>query len=581
MMKSLRCGFMALALFGGLGGASPRAESGESAGAAESPTFGEHIAPILFANCVSCHRPGEIAPMSFTSYEETRPWVKSIRKAVADRTMPPWKAVPGVGGPWANDPSLSQTEIDTIVRWAEQGAPAGDLAKVPPLPLSQDPNSWKYGEPDVVAVFEEISVPAESDGYWGPTVPVTIPEGAWLRGIEIIPSNPAVAHHIVIYAGDYETMGTTARRDAEGKSYRDGVLKPKGEGHAAAPDQGIAGNAMLGARGAGGSNASMAKEGFGRPLPKNVNKLTGEFHFYNASDKEAKCRVKVGLHFGEGELQKVVHLHAPANFNIYIEPGKEGVESWGYHVFDQDVYLTSMTPHFHILGRDMTYFAVYPDGRRETLLETRDLDFNWQTAYTLAEPKLLPKGTRVEFLGHWRDPGTSPDHPVKKPVIYGPAAFDEMAFVIINYYPAEGKEEKPPQWTRRVKEYLEWFPSPDHHEGTAKNGMLGVPAIMTVKEGGAPTLRVAMPALLGHGLLEIKFTEAKWNGRNFTATTPPGGFFGGTVTMEGVMADTGPEATAIAFTDLAADMGGITANPWTFKTKAAQQAERRAGSSGE
>ncbi len=553
------------------------------AGDVQEPTYAEHVAPIIFNNCVSCHRPGEIAPMSFTSYDESRPWAKSIRKTVSERSMPPWKAKSGVGGPWANDPTLSQAEIDTIVKWVEQGAPAGDLAKTPALPDFPDPNGWKYGEPDVVAVFEEIVVPAESDGYFGPTVPVTIPTGAWLRGIEIIPSNPAVAHHIVIYAGDYETMGTTSRRDAEGKSYRDvkpGESKPAGEAHAAAPDQGIAGNAMLGARGAGGSNASMAKDGFGRPLPPKVDKLTGEFHFYNSTDKDAKCQVKVGLHFGEGELQKVVHLHAPANFNIYIEPGKEGVESSGYHVFDQDVYLVSMTPHFHILGRDMTYSAVYPDGKRETLLETADLDFNWQTAYTLKDPKLLPKGTRVEFLGHWRDPATSPDHPVKKPVIYGAAAFDEMAFGIINYYPAEGKEEKPAQWTKRVKEYLEWFPSPDNHEGTAKSGMLGVPAVMTMKEGGAPTLRVAMPALLGHGLLEIRFTDAKWDGKNFTATTPPGGFFGGTVTMQGVMAMTGPEATAIRFSDLAMDLGGLTATPWTFKTKAAQQAERNGATAG-
>lgn len=553
---------------------NPRAE------VPEAPTYAEHVAPIVFANCVGCHRPGEIAPMSFTNYEETRPWAKSLRKSVSERTMPPWGADPHVGGPWANDISLEQDEIDTILRWVDAGAPSGDLAKVPAPPAPRDPNDWKAGEPDLVAEFEEIMVPAESDGYWGPTTPVTVPEGAWLQGIEIVPSNPAVAHHIVIYAGDYETMGRTARRDSEGKSYKEGVLEQANEAHAE-PSQGIAGDAMLGARGAGPGGATMLPDGFGRPLPPNTTKLTGEFHFYNASAEPQPCKVKVGLYFGKGELQKYMHLHAPANFNIYIEPGKEGVETSGYHVFDQDTYLVSMTPHFHILGRDMTYTVIYPDGRREDVLRCPDLDFDWQIAYVLKEPKLLPKGSRIEFVGHWRDPATSPDHPVAKPVIYGPAAFDEMAFGIVNYYVADGVRERPPQWARRVSEFLKWFPDPNHYEGTAKGGLLGAPAVLTLPEGGAPILRVAMPVpLLGHSLLRIDFPNAEWDGKAFKATSHPGGFFGGTVAMEGAMTEHGPEATSIKFSDLAADLGGIVDVPWSFRTKAAQEAERAARSSG-
>ncbi|MBI1785754.1 cytochrome c, partial [Candidatus Sumerlaeota bacterium] len=122
--RVVRAAFLITSLTGNAGvwaaeGSSPPA----------SPTFAGDIAPIIYTKCVSCHRPGEIAPMSFTSYEETRPWAKSIRKSVSERKMPPWKAEPGIGGPWLHDPSLSQEEIDTIARWVDQGAPAGDLAK--------------------------------------------------------------------------------------------------------------------------------------------------------------------------------------------------------------------------------------------------------------------------------------------------------------------------------------------------------------------------------------------------------------------------------------------------------------------
>lgn len=533
------------------------------AGVPDQPTFTRDVAPILFENCTGCHRPGEIGPMPFQSYTDVRPWAKSIKEQVVRRKMPPWGADPS-HGIWANDVSLSEDEIETIARWVDRGAPMGDPADRPPLPEYPDPNAWKLGEPDVIVEFEAITVPALSDGYWGPTAPLRVEEGQWIRGIEIIPSNPSVAHHIVIYAGDYAMSSATARRDADGKSYRE----EKQEG---APEDGIAGGMMLGSRGAGGQPGFLP-DGVGRPLRK-VDKLTGEFHFYNQEDFDQTCSVKVGLHFGRGEMQKEIALNAPSDFNVYIPYGEEGVQARGYYVFDQDAYLYTLTPHFHILGRDMTYTAVYPDGSRETLLHTPDLDFNWQIAYRFAEPKFVPAGTRVEMVGHFRNPADSPDHQPDQPVLWGYAAFDEMAFGIMTFWPAEGVAMRPPKWLTRIDEYMTMFPDPKHHRGTIQVGFLRVPAVLTIADGETPTLRLAMPgAVLGNTTVEVRFTEASWEGDQFEATTPPGGFFGGTVTLSGSMNGGFPEAE-MTLTDLVDDMGGLIDKPWLFTTQREVAAE--------
>ena len=125
------------------------------------PTFNRDVAPIFFEHCVSCHQPGQIAPMSLLTYEEARPWAKSIRKAVASRTMPPWHA-DSTKVAYANDRSLEKDEIDTIVRWVASGAPQGAAEQPPPAPSLAD--GWRLGEPDLVfEVKEGFLIPADGE----------------------------------------------------------------------------------------------------------------------------------------------------------------------------------------------------------------------------------------------------------------------------------------------------------------------------------------------------------------------------------------------------------------------------------
>src|SRR6266542_6529998 len=168
---------------------------------AAAPTFSKDIAPILVKNCISCHRPGEIAPMSLMSYKEVRPWAKSVREKVARREMPPWHADPA-HGEWTNDRRLSQKEIDAIVAWVDGGAPEGDQKDLPPLPKFAA--GWQIGEPDVVFYMpEDFTVPAEGAvPYMYFTVPTNFKEDKYIAAMEARAGELSVVHHIVIYVRD-------------------------------------------------------------------------------------------------------------------------------------------------------------------------------------------------------------------------------------------------------------------------------------------------------------------------------------------------------------------------------------------
>ena len=159
------------------------------------PTFSKDVAPILYKNCATCHRPGEIAPMSLLTYAEARPWAKSIRDEVSDGTMPPWHADPK-HGKFANDRSLTAADRDVLTRWANGGAPEGDPKDLPAAPKFVD--GWQLGQPDTVLQLPvEYKVPA--DGfveYEYFELPTNFTEDKWMEGLEVRAGNRAVVHHV-------------------------------------------------------------------------------------------------------------------------------------------------------------------------------------------------------------------------------------------------------------------------------------------------------------------------------------------------------------------------------------------------
>jgi len=178
-------------LAGGLGIAADLAPSGPV-------TFNKQVLPILQKNCQGCHRPGQMAPMSFLTFENVRPWAKAMKAAVVTRKMPPWSADPHYG-PYLNDRSLKQDEIDTIAKWADSGAPAGDPKDAPPA--AEWPQGWVI-QPDLIIDGPVTEVPATAKNNVVEWITVVMPTGftrdTWLTSVEIRPEHPAVAHHICI-----------------------------------------------------------------------------------------------------------------------------------------------------------------------------------------------------------------------------------------------------------------------------------------------------------------------------------------------------------------------------------------------
>jgi mono/diheme cytochrome c family protein len=188
-------------------GLAVQAQAPRPAGrAAATVTFAKDVAPILYANCISCHRTGEVAPMSLRSYDEVRPWARSIKQKVQSRAMPPWFADPA-HGTFKNDARLTDQQIDTIVKWVDAGAPRGNAAEEPQPPMFTE--GWQLGEPDYVITLPTVNVPADGDDIFPtPNLAINIPEDHWVRAIEIRPSNREVTHHSVLFF----TITRTARR---------------------------------------------------------------------------------------------------------------------------------------------------------------------------------------------------------------------------------------------------------------------------------------------------------------------------------------------------------------------------------
>ena len=164
-----------------------------SATAAEDVTFSKDVAPIIFNNCVTCHRPGEAAPMALRSYAEVRPWARGIKDRVVSREMPPWFANREHGS-FKNDATLTDDEISTVAAWVDAGAPEGNPADLPALP--QFAEGWAMGEPDYIVELPQVTVPATGPDYYPDLsfVMDNLPEKRWMRAIEVRPGNKNVTH---------------------------------------------------------------------------------------------------------------------------------------------------------------------------------------------------------------------------------------------------------------------------------------------------------------------------------------------------------------------------------------------------
>ncbi|HXG65627.1 MAG TPA: cytochrome c [Blastocatellia bacterium] len=392
---TLVMGFYLAVAFAGAGGASGQGKA--------ALTFSKDVAPIFYKNCIACHRAGEIAPMSLVTYKEVRPWAKAIREKVFTREMPPWHADPQYGK-WANDRRMSQKEIDTIVAWIDQGSKEGDPKDLPPTP--QFAEGWQIGKPDIIFQMPvEFTVPAEgSVPYQYFTVPTNFTEDRYIQAMEARAGNLSVVHHIVIYVREPGQKRSRKLDLGEGLL---GALSP-------------------------GQTPFKAQPGMAK-LIKAGSQLVFQMH-YSPNGKEQKDRSYVGLIFAKQPVQKVITTTAAFDMNFVIPPGASNHEVKASYEFEQDSRIVSLSPHMHLRGKDITYRAIYPDGRSEIILAIPKYDFNWQVYYYPEKPLAMPKGTRLEVVAHFDNSTKNPLNPdPTKEVRFGEQTWEEMMNGFFDY----------------------------------------------------------------------------------------------------------------------------------------------------
>ncbi len=368
-------------------------------------TYTKDIAPILNENCVSCHRPGQIAPMSLMSYDEVRPWAKSIRKNVSEKTMPPWHATAYVGE-FVNDRSLDQSDIDTILAWIDQGTPRGSISDLPPTPEFPE-GRWRLGEPDFIVELPEVEIPADGpDIFKNLPGKVMLPEDRWVTAVEILPGNAKVVHHVLTF--QVKGFG----------------VDPVG--------------GWMGAWAAGTEPMEFPAT-TGRIMRKGAN-LIGDMHYHPCGTPEID-RTRIGLHFADSpdDIEKELINTWIINERFRIPAGAPSHEVRATHRIMQDGYIMGFAPHMHYRGKDFTYTATYPDGREETLLQVADYDFNWQTNYVLKDRLEMPKGTVIECVAHFDNSAGNPANPDPTiDITFGEESYDEMMIGFFDFIVKDG-----------------------------------------------------------------------------------------------------------------------------------------------
>ena len=390
-----------------------------TARALEPPTFSDEVVRILQARCQTCHRPGEHAPFPLLTYTDAYERRDDIRDAVGGRVMPPWKAVPGFGD-FREPRRLSEAELSTLVRWVEAGAPEGDRAKLPPALVF--PQGWKLGPPDhVLEMAEPYTVPGRaSDVYRCFVIPTKFGEDRWVTKVEYAPGDRKLVHHVLSY------IDTTSAADALDRA-------DPGPGYTC-----FGGPGFLPAGGLGGwapgVQPRVMTAGVGMLLPKGANVVV-QMHYNNSAPESRIDRTRIGLHFAKGPIDKRQRGIAVLNRAFTIPAGASRYEvraSWTVPP-GWDLHADTITPHMHLLGREMKVTATYPDGAVRPLIHIDDWDFNWQGSYTFAQPVPLPAGTRIDMVAVFDNSADNLRQPSRppRPVSWGEGTTDEMAIVFL------------------------------------------------------------------------------------------------------------------------------------------------------
>ena len=393
----------------------PRAAT---AAAPAAPTFTKDVAPIFQEKCEACHRPDSIAPMSLQTYEAARPWARAIKARVADRQMPPWHIDKTVGiQKFKNDRSLSDEQIETIVKWVDGGAPKGDAKDMPPAKQWPDGQGWNFAalfgqtEPDMIINSESFTMLAHSQDAWDKRqTPTGITEPRWVRALEIRPKTVKgrrITHHAIAYL----------QQDEPGQSSGFGLPAPLMEW-------------------AVGKQGEIMRPDTGKLLLPG-SRINWDIH-YSQAGEEITSAVELGIYFypkgQEPRYRTSLSLVPAALGTMDVKPNAITVTQ-GNTVLRQAARIESFQAHMHLCGKAMLMEAILPTGQTQVLSYVNNFNFNWHNSYVYADDvaPLVPKGTVLKITA-WHD-NTSAMKSNPDPnqwVGWGDRTVDEMAHAWVN-----------------------------------------------------------------------------------------------------------------------------------------------------
>jgi hypothetical protein len=430
----------------------------------DRPTFTRDVQRIFQKSCEACHRPGQMAPFSLATYEEARPWARSIKNKVESRYMPPWHLDRTVGE-YSPDPSLTDEEIAIISRWVETGAPKGDPKDAPaPIKWPSD-HAWQFGEaPDLILESPPMDVPAQAaDLYPEPEIESGMTEDRYIKWIQVLPGDAKITHHVLVFALSAPAGEPAGAASAASQADIEKLAEQFGLDVGAVDAVTLRAQFARFAAGgiptmlteyARGNDGDIFTETEAKLLPKDA-KIRFQIHYHPNGEKAViGDHARVGIKFWPKGF-KPAHIIQTRNIQnmegLAIPPGDPNARSDSYFVLAQPARLVSFQPHMHYRGKRMTLEAIPPNGQPQLLTDVNRFVWTWQITYPYKNPPAFPKGTVLHVTAYHDNSAANKENPDPTAFIgWGDRTVDEMNIGWLDYYFISDDEYKAIQARQRT-----------------------------------------------------------------------------------------------------------------------------------
>ena len=394
---------------------------------AATPTYSKEIARILQSKCQSCHHPGDIAPFSLMTYKDTKQFAAALKAAVVSKRMPPWKPLPSCGN-FRDVRQLTDAELATLTQWVDSGAPEGDPADLPTA-LSF-PDGWSLGEPDLIIRYDEdYTPPKDQDMYRCFTVPTSLRGDRFIQAIDVRAGNKKLVHHVIAYTDP----------DNASKALDD---KDPGPGYTSFGGPGYTNYSMLGGW-APGARPFFNPDGIAMKVNKN-SRVVFQVHYHpcqtttcgQGSPQEESDRTQIGIYFAKAPVNRTLQYLPLVNQNFALPPGDSHYKVTASFTTPLAGKIISMTPHMHLLGREIKVEMTVPGQPTPNCLVNIDnWDFRWQGTYTYQDAIPIPVGSRLNLTTYFDNSANNPNNPNSPPKVvrWGEQTTDEMALAFIGF----------------------------------------------------------------------------------------------------------------------------------------------------